>query len=433
MFQTILQRCVAGFFTWSGTLKAVHELTQLEADPKRPAQMIAIVALVSIAACAGDAASADTRVVHTDSMQVEIITHLGDGASLRVDSLSDEPVLAIQSGAARDVIFHQLTDVTPLSNGTIAVAASGSRAIYLFDRQGSFKMSVGRDGDGPGEFRAIWGAVALPGDSLVVFDSRLGRLTIISASGQVGRTLDISRFLPPARGADVYPIGSGFALVGLASTGMHRSEGTYRDSAASYLLDDNGDSIGFYGEFPGSEVSYAERLFGSSPFGARLFSGVRDGRLVIGNSAEPELREYATTGRLVRVIRWPDHNRHVTESRAAEYVAYRIQSMAKNVGDQFGRDLAEFPYSHTEPAYYSLVVSSDGVIWLGDYPGPEALLPEPALKPRLWTLFGPDGVRQRLIYSPPGFALRAVQGGMAYGIQTDDLGVQSVLVYRVPE
>jgi len=396
-------------------------------------RLVAIVALVSATACSGDAAPVDTRVVHTDSMQVEIITHLGDGSLLPVDSLSDDPVLAIRSGAASDVIFHRLTDVTPLSNGTIAVAASGSRAIYLFDRRGSFKMSLGRDGDGPGEFRAIWGAVALQGDSLVVFDSRLGRLTIFSAAGQVARTLDISRFLPPARGADVHPLDSGFALVGLASTGMHRSEGTYRDSAASYLLDVNGDSVGFYGEFPGSEVSYAERLFGSSPFGARLFSGVRDGRLIIGNSSEPELREYATTGRLVRVIRWPDHDRHVTESRAAEYIAYRVQSLAKNVRDQFGQDLGELPYSHTEPAYYDLVVSSGGMIWLGDYPGPEALLPEPAPKPRLWTLFGPDGVRLRLIYSPPGFALRAVQSGLAYGIQTDDLGVQSVVVYRVPE
>jgi hypothetical protein len=366
-------------------------------------------------------------------MHVEVITHLADESALAVDSLSGAPVLAIHSGAASNVIFHRITDVTPLSDGTIAVAAHGSLSVYLFDQQGSFKMSLGRDGEGPGEFRAIWGSFALAGDSLVVFDSRLGRLTIFTQTGQVSRTLDISRFLPPARGADVHPLDSGFALVGLASVGMRRSPGIYRDSAASYRLDANGDSVGFYGRYPGSEVSHAQRLFGPSPFGARLFSGTRGDRLIIGNSSQTEIREYATTGQLVRVIRWPDHDRHVTEARAAEYVEFRLESLPKNEQAQFGQDLRQLSYSQTEPAYYGLVVSSAGVVWLGDYPGPEALLPQPALRPRTWTLFGPDGVRRRLIHSPPGFELKAVRNGLAYGVQTDDLGVQSVLVYRVPE
>jgi hypothetical protein len=167
----------------------------------------------------------------------------------------------------------------------------------MFDQHGSFKMSLGRDGDGPGEFRAIWGDFALAEDSLVVFDSRLGRLTIFTPAGQVARTLDISRFLPPARGADVHSLDSGLALVGLASTGMRRSTGIYRDSAAAYLLDANGDSVGFYGRFPGSEVSHAEHLFGSSPFGARLFSGTRGGRLIVGNSSQLSYASMRPPGR----------------------------------------------------------------------------------------------------------------------------------------
>jgi hypothetical protein len=384
-------------------------------------------------ACAKDVEHVDSRVVRTDSMQVEVITHLGDESSLPVDSLSGDPVLAIHSGASGNVIFHQITDVTPLGDGTIAIAAHGSRAVYLFDEAGSFKMSLGGDGDGPGEFRGVWGTSALAGDSLVVFDSRLGRLTIFNPAGQVSRTLDISRFLPPARGADVHALDSGFALVGLASVGMRRTAGAYRDSAASYLLDANGDSVGFYGEFPGSEVSHAQRLFGARPFGARLFSGSRGDRLIIGNSSEAEMREFGTTGQLVRVIRWPDHDRHVTEARAAEYIQFRLQSVPENERAQFGADLRELSYSQAAPAYHGLVVSSAGTIWLGDYPGPEALSPQPALRPRMWTVFGRDGVRRRLIQSPPGFELKAVRNGLAYGVRTDDVGVQAVWVYRVPE
>lgn len=94
-------------------------------EKERVMRIVAVVvALASVAACAGDVAPVDTRVVRTDSIRVEIVTHLGDGSSLPVDSLSDEPVLAIHSGAASNVIFHRLTDVTPLSDGTIAIAAS---------------------------------------------------------------------------------------------------------------------------------------------------------------------------------------------------------------------------------------------------------------------------------------------------------------------
>lgn len=85
-----------------------------------------------------------------------------------------------------------------------------------------------------------------------------------------------------------------------------------------------------------------------------------------------------------------------------------------------------------EPAYFGLVVSAEGVIGLGDYPGPEALPPAPRPTSRVWTLIGPDASRLRRIRTPPGFRLEAVRDGLAYGVTTDELGIESVEVYRVP-
>jgi hypothetical protein len=59
--------------------------------------------------------------------------------------------------------------------------------INLYDAQGSFVRKLGRAGAGPGEFRATEPAIFH--DTLVVNDPRLGRMTLMSLTGSVIRTV----------------------------------------------------------------------------------------------------------------------------------------------------------------------------------------------------------------------------------------------------
>jgi hypothetical protein len=59
--------------------------------------------------------------------------------------------------------------------------------INLYDAQGLFVRRLGRAGAGPGEFRAT--APAMFHDTLVVNDPRLGRMTLMSLTGSVIRTV----------------------------------------------------------------------------------------------------------------------------------------------------------------------------------------------------------------------------------------------------
>lgn len=60
-----------------------------------------------------------------------------------------------------------------------------AKQIWVFDSEGRFKETIGRDGEGPGEYRSIRRIDVLPGDTIEVFDSSLRRRTVLSPDGDV--------------------------------------------------------------------------------------------------------------------------------------------------------------------------------------------------------------------------------------------------------
>jgi hypothetical protein len=91
--------------------------------------------------------------------------------------------------------FTQPSDLTVGPCGEIFVAQPAYREIWVIDREGAHIRTIGRGGEGPGEFRSpsllFW-----RGDSLAVFDPRLDRISIFSRRGEFHR----SAFAPPLSG-----------------------------------------------------------------------------------------------------------------------------------------------------------------------------------------------------------------------------------------
>lgn len=66
------------------------------------------------------------------------------------------------------------------SRGRVYVIGNYSTYINVFNQDGSFLRQVGREGDGPGEYRGIGRIAITKGDSVVVFDQVLRRYTVLS-------------------------------------------------------------------------------------------------------------------------------------------------------------------------------------------------------------------------------------------------------------
>lgn len=387
----------------------------------------------SAAGCAPAGSTPSGTVLRADSAGIEIVTNLAPSNALPVDSILEDPVLLIRPDEEGDIVFDVVLGLAPLPDGGVAVGSHGPRTVYLFDDRGRLRRTVGGPGDGPGEFNGIAGTFVVPPDSLAVFDNWGGRLTLFTAAGRPARTVDVRHFMPPGSGARIYSMPGGFALVAISSFGRPRGRTEYRDSAGSYLLNPVGDSIGYYGRFPGASAMYSEGLFGTLPFGGLLSTAAREnGHLVVGTGDRPELTEYTSTGRPVRIIRWPNHDRAVSSSRMEEFIEFRVSNLSENSRPRLEPAMRELPHADTEPAYYGVVVASDGSLWVGDYPGPEFFGPSPPVGSKTWTVLTADGERVRRIVGPPGFTVYALRDGLAYGVHIDEWGTESVVVYRVP-
>ncbi len=76
-------------------------------------------------------------------------------------------------------------------NGDYFVLSWGAAEITRFDKSGRALDPVGREGEGPGEFKHVAG-IWFVGDSIVVFDRGLGRLTVLRPDLSVARTAPLA-------------------------------------------------------------------------------------------------------------------------------------------------------------------------------------------------------------------------------------------------
>lgn len=89
-------------------------------------------------------------------------------------------------------------------------------SIVVFDRQGRHLHTIGRDGEGPGEFRSWAALFTSPGDSLYAFDSGLYRLSVFSPDFEFVRS---ARIEPPLRLQDGFFQSDGSLLISSVGRG----------------------------------------------------------------------------------------------------------------------------------------------------------------------------------------------------------------------
>lgn len=100
--------------------------------------------------------------------------------------------------------------VARASDGSLWVSSEESNSeIAVFAPDGTYLRTIGRRGEGPGEFLAI-GEIAAVGDSMLVFDVRNRRATMVEVSGQVGRTWTYPRSITRGKASGGWLLTSGY-------------------------------------------------------------------------------------------------------------------------------------------------------------------------------------------------------------------------------
>ena len=186
--------------------------------------------------CADGSSSSSSSAAVRDSAGIAIVESSaplwGPGEGWTVDP---EPFLDLAgSGPIEDLAeldarmiheFSEVRDAARLPNGGIAVMDSYTKEIRFFSATGDHLWTVGRSGEGPGEFSRLWSLDRYRTDSLVAFDFELQRATVISPLGEVARV--IPRVASVFFVKDLIPLADGTLLIQPTWQGIEVYEGEF--------------------------------------------------------------------------------------------------------------------------------------------------------------------------------------------------------------
>ena len=347
--------------------------------------------------------------------------------------LEIERIAALSVGVLSGDTLQELDQVvTPflLRDGRLVIPVAGASSIRIFDTDGRFGASLGRSGEGPGEFRSLSAAWSR-GDTLEAFDNRLRRVTRFLPDGET----EVVRFQTPLPdlSAVVGPVHDGWLVGGVAVGGNNG-----RDQMAMHHVAFDGSDLGETARVPGMARYATEEFGGPGPLSPRSILAVSGGYGYVAESLTPTIQVVEPTGRVVQEITWSppssipprDALREVADSAAARSALDQTATI--------GMELLEVaPTPDRLSVFWQLVVDEVGFIWVRPY--------EPAIHAAVlgglrrggvggggeWTIISPDGTEVGSVNVPHDLEPVQITVDAVVGIARDEVGLESVRVHAL--
>jgi hypothetical protein len=147
-----------------------------------------LVLALAMGACSGVNAGERLAKIRTDRLPNGVTRVISEGptawAAGQPASLVEETRFQGEDGTPSEL--GEPRDLAVDGLGRIYVVDGKPAAIKVFSPDGQFIRIIGREGEGPGEFRV--GFIAIRGEHLVVQDPRVARLSVFDTSGTLLRS-----------------------------------------------------------------------------------------------------------------------------------------------------------------------------------------------------------------------------------------------------
>ena len=372
----------------------------------------------------------------TDSAGIRIVTTSNPRGSDATCTLGDEPVFRLgEEGDDENLWFSQVGGIGRLSDGSIALVDEASSEVRLFSEDGRHLWTAGGFGEGPGEFDQAWYLWVLPGDTLWVGNIRPWHYKLFTREGEFVRAVErVTPYGNPTRGGGV--LDNGVSINGSWRSSSPRNFTTpdtlvleAHDRDAEFVRTVARLAHRVYGTTRRSEALQPNTVF-SMLFSARAMAHATANTIAVGDGRDTEVRLLDGELRLRRIVRWSESGREVTSADVKAYRDDYLESRGGRDSEEW-RDDDELqidpdrPTVDVFPAFTSIMVGRDDRLWVLPYQ-------KPGKDPRAWMAFGPDGTFHcHLARTKPDFTVREFGAGYALGVEEGDLGVQSVVMYRL--
>ena len=346
-------------------------------EPRMTRRSALLVVISTFSACtSADSAAPTVRL--RDSAGVRIVEHL-IVSPVPACSVAAAPTFAL-GGVIAAPEQHMIDDVqgtTELSDESIAVAVGAAAEVRVFDKSGRFVRSIGRRGNGPGEFRNLSRLWFLPPDTIVVADYRPWRLQYFTTDGRFHRSVtpqpqNVNR----ARVAELLPNGEliqGYPCCLTSSAGFHPQNLTLTKHDRNGVLVDT-IAVLPYGEW-GQTPEGAPHASWTFPLFEAFSTVTAAGhRIVLGDQSREELLFIQAGANPELVLRWKDltdDSRKVPSGEVETYRRKRSVPVRPEIQWTVDDDLSPArPIRNNFPAFSDLLGASDGSVWVRLYRRP---------------------------------------------------------------
>lgn len=332
-----------------------------------------------------------------------------------------------------------LDDVTGahrLPDGHVVVLNAGTQEIRVYDNTGTLLKTIGRDGEGPGEFRYLSLGGVLPGDTLVVMDAMLRRMSIVHPEAGVVRSARLDPDV--AANANAWGVFDNRTVLFGRGGQTAESEGVYRQPETYRVSDLEGTLAGVLGEKPGVEANHIPMesyTTGEPVIITRQLYFARKGipvavgdRFYFGSQDKFEIEAMDPYGTILRLIRVPVDPVPLTREIWDSYVEHRIETIARDPDHErrmrrsMEQDSQALP--PTFPAHGELEVDALNHLWVEEYriPGDNT---------HTWSVFDREGVRLARVTLPVPMEVLEVGGDYVMGLVKDEMDVEYVRLFRL--
>ena len=315
------------------------------------------------------------------------------------------------SGPTSD-IFNVVGTVR-LSDGRIVIADGAPRLLVL-DSMGTYLETWGGPGDGPGEFRRISWIQLVPGDSIVVYDSRMARVHFFTGDGDHASQPTLRRQTLVGRSRD----GSWISRRFQPQPPSVPEDGVTppRDvMVLSHEADGSGEQL--LGTLEGGEeivLPTGSIYFGLHPL-RELRVAVGPGEVYATSGRRFEIQVYDLNGGPGRVLSWTSPLVPLTPQ-------IMVDAIVADGGSVRVEDIPPLSEDQTLPTISGLVVDREGNVW--------AELYDPELgNARTWSVFEPAGQLLAEVTMPPRFRPYDIGADFVLGVIRDQLDVERIHLY----
>lgn len=280
---------------------------------------------------------------------------------------------------AAPVEFFRVTGARFLDDGSLAIGNNGTQEILVLDSEGRLRASIGRSGEGPGEFRDISRIDVDGSGALWVYDSRLARLTTFGADGVVSGN---RRLASPTPMMSLRPLSvlDDHRVIGIDwESSDFTVLGMRRDTTPLFVFDASGSVVDTLDVWLAREWHFASlsedgqwrgTMKNEVGFGLTLAHAGRSGYVALGSTDSLDVVVYGRDGQPVMRVQGSGGRERVGSAELERWQGDLADRASRSSRAFLQSAILETPHRETYPTFGSLHLDDRQGLWIGVYPRP---------------------------------------------------------------